>query len=172
MYRLVNVSVNPAVRFGAPETEPGPSGEETGDELMRFSFRETCRSQVSPRAPEASSSSVRRRGIGGYVHGARVLQPASARIRRHASASRWSGSGPTALERELTVTGIASTDASGEEGVRSLREAGHEQEDDNEEEHETEDRDEGCPSALARLLELVKIMCFADERVKRAQWVE
>ena len=29
-YRLVNVSVNPAGRFGAPETEPGPSGVEGG----------------------------------------------------------------------------------------------------------------------------------------------
>jgi hypothetical protein len=27
-YRLVQVSVNPAGRFGAPETEPGPSGVE------------------------------------------------------------------------------------------------------------------------------------------------
>ena len=36
MYRLVNVSVNPAGRFGAPETEPGPSGADSGvdDELM------------------------------------------------------------------------------------------------------------------------------------------
>src|SRR5215831_4720267 len=37
MYWLVNVLVNPSGRFGAPETEPGPSG--TGspldDELMR-----------------------------------------------------------------------------------------------------------------------------------------
>jgi hypothetical protein len=42
-YRLVNVSVNPAGRFGAPETEPGPSGVDSGvdDELMRISFRET-----------------------------------------------------------------------------------------------------------------------------------
>jgi hypothetical protein len=40
MYRLVNVSVNPAGRFGAPETEPGPSGVDSGaeDELMRISF--------------------------------------------------------------------------------------------------------------------------------------
>ena len=38
MYRLVNVSVNPAGRFGAPETEPGPSGVDSGaeDELMRY----------------------------------------------------------------------------------------------------------------------------------------
>jgi hypothetical protein len=40
MYRLVNVSVNPAGRFGAPETEPGPSGADSGAEaeLMRISF--------------------------------------------------------------------------------------------------------------------------------------
>jgi hypothetical protein len=39
----VNVSVNPAGRFGAPETEPGPFGVDsgTGDELMRISFRKT-----------------------------------------------------------------------------------------------------------------------------------
>jgi hypothetical protein len=37
MYRLVNVPVNPSGRFGAPETEPGPSG--VGDELlMTFPF--------------------------------------------------------------------------------------------------------------------------------------
>jgi hypothetical protein len=38
MYRLVNVSVNPAGRFGAPETEPGPSGVGSwvGEELMMF----------------------------------------------------------------------------------------------------------------------------------------
>ena len=40
MYRLVNVSVNPAGRFGAPETEPGPCGTGSGaDELMRISFQ-------------------------------------------------------------------------------------------------------------------------------------
>src|SRR6185312_10894440 len=35
-YRLVNVSANPAGRFGAPETEPGPSGvgSRAADELM------------------------------------------------------------------------------------------------------------------------------------------
>jgi hypothetical protein len=35
MNRLVNVSVNPAGRFGAPETEPGPSGvgRRVADEL-------------------------------------------------------------------------------------------------------------------------------------------
>ena len=36
-YRLVNVPVNPAGRFGAPDTEPGPSGVD--DELMRIPFR-------------------------------------------------------------------------------------------------------------------------------------
>jgi hypothetical protein len=38
----VNVSVNPAGRFGAPETEPGPSGvgRWVEDELMRISFQE------------------------------------------------------------------------------------------------------------------------------------
>src|SRR6185312_1779193 len=35
-YRLVKVSVNPAGRFGAPETEPGPSG--VAGEVMRISF--------------------------------------------------------------------------------------------------------------------------------------
>jgi hypothetical protein len=34
MYRLVKVSVNAAGRFGAPETEPGPSGMAAADELM------------------------------------------------------------------------------------------------------------------------------------------
>jgi hypothetical protein len=43
MYRLVNVSVNPAGRFGAPETEPGPSGvgRRAEEELMRISFHDT-----------------------------------------------------------------------------------------------------------------------------------
>ena len=42
-YRLVNVSVNPAGRFGAPETEPGPSGvgRWVDDKLMRISFLST-----------------------------------------------------------------------------------------------------------------------------------
>ena len=35
-YRLVNVSVNPAGRFGAPETERGPSGVD--GEVMRSPF--------------------------------------------------------------------------------------------------------------------------------------
>src|SRR5215471_5488431 len=35
-YRLVNVPVNPAGRFGAPETEPGPSG--VGGEVIRIPF--------------------------------------------------------------------------------------------------------------------------------------
>jgi hypothetical protein len=36
MYRLMNVSVNPAGKFGAPETEPGPSGVDSAaeDKLM------------------------------------------------------------------------------------------------------------------------------------------
>jgi hypothetical protein len=38
-YRLVNVSVNPAGRPGAPDTEPGPCG--VGDELMRIPFHIT-----------------------------------------------------------------------------------------------------------------------------------
>jgi hypothetical protein len=35
--------VNPSGRFGAPETEPGPSGVDSGaeDELMRISFHRT-----------------------------------------------------------------------------------------------------------------------------------
>jgi hypothetical protein len=43
MYRLVNVSVSPSGRFGAPETEPGPSGVDSGaeDALMRISFHST-----------------------------------------------------------------------------------------------------------------------------------
>src|SRR5215470_360677 len=42
MNRLVKVSVNPAGRFGAPETEPGPSGMggPVDDELMRVPFHE------------------------------------------------------------------------------------------------------------------------------------
>jgi hypothetical protein len=41
MYRLVNVSVNPAWRSGAPETEPEPSDAESGarDELIRIFFQ-------------------------------------------------------------------------------------------------------------------------------------
>jgi hypothetical protein len=39
MYRMVKVSVNPAARFGAPETEPGlPGGPGAEDELVRISF--------------------------------------------------------------------------------------------------------------------------------------
>jgi hypothetical protein len=43
MYRLVNLPVNPAGRFGAPETEPGPSGVDRGveDALMGISFHST-----------------------------------------------------------------------------------------------------------------------------------
>jgi hypothetical protein len=45
MYRLVNVPVNPAGRFGAPDTEPGPSGvgRSAEDELMVIPFPETVR---------------------------------------------------------------------------------------------------------------------------------
>ena len=52
MYRLVNVSVNPAGRFGAPETETGPSGVDSGaeDELMRIS-----RTASPPRGPTNST---------------------------------------------------------------------------------------------------------------------
>src|SRR5262252_2516877 len=39
-YRLVNVSLKPAGRLGAPETEPGPSGTgELDDEPMTISFQ-------------------------------------------------------------------------------------------------------------------------------------
>jgi hypothetical protein len=40
MYRLVNVSVNPAGRFGAQETEQGPSGVDSAadEELMSSPF--------------------------------------------------------------------------------------------------------------------------------------
>src|SRR6516162_7452776 len=41
MYRLVNVAVNPSGRFGAPATEPGPSG--VADEFMRVSFMSVSR---------------------------------------------------------------------------------------------------------------------------------
>ena len=42
-YRLVNVSLNPVGRFGAPETEPGPSGvgRPAEDELMGIPFHKT-----------------------------------------------------------------------------------------------------------------------------------
>jgi len=36
MYRLVNVPVKPAGRFGATETDPGPSG--VGDEFITIPF--------------------------------------------------------------------------------------------------------------------------------------
>src|SRR5215472_12287743 len=44
-YPLVNVSVNPAGRFGAPDTEPGPPGvgRSAEDELMVIPFPETVR---------------------------------------------------------------------------------------------------------------------------------
>ena len=39
MYWLVNVSMNPAGRFGAPETQPAPSGVgKYVNELMRVPF--------------------------------------------------------------------------------------------------------------------------------------
>ena len=45
MYRLVNVPVNPAGRFGAPDTEPGPSGvgRSAEDELIVIPFPATLR---------------------------------------------------------------------------------------------------------------------------------
>ena len=58
MYRLVNVSVNPAGTFGAPETEPGPSGWE--DELMRTSFHRASRRLMLVRPPSLLVSSARR----------------------------------------------------------------------------------------------------------------
>jgi hypothetical protein len=42
-YRLANVSVKPAGRFGAPDTEPAPSGVVAADELMSIPFPETLR---------------------------------------------------------------------------------------------------------------------------------
>src|SRR6516165_12108824 len=52
-YRLVNVPVNPSGRFGAPETEPGPSGvgRSVGDELIGSPFRTdepSCRKLERP----------------------------------------------------------------------------------------------------------------------------
>jgi len=43
MYLLVNVSVNPAGRLGAPETDPGPSGVDSGAacELTTVSYGDT-----------------------------------------------------------------------------------------------------------------------------------
>src|SRR5690348_11138944 len=51
MYRLVNVPVNPAGRFGAPDTEPGPSGTggSLGDELMGIPFPGTLRAFAAER---------------------------------------------------------------------------------------------------------------------------
>ena len=41
-YRLVNVSVKPSGRFGAPDTEPGPSGTVNSvNEFMTLSFDKT-----------------------------------------------------------------------------------------------------------------------------------
>src|SRR6516164_7758409 len=48
-YRLVNTSVNPSGRFGAPETEPGPSGAVTADELMSIPFPGTLRAFAAQR---------------------------------------------------------------------------------------------------------------------------
>src|SRR5215216_2253713 len=49
LYRLVNVSVNPSGRFGAPETEPGPSGvgRWVEDELIRISFHRSWQGRVA-----------------------------------------------------------------------------------------------------------------------------
>src|SRR4051794_40730172 len=51
MNRLVNVSVNPGGRFGAPETEPGPSGKDSGaeGELTRISFAMPIANAYFPR---------------------------------------------------------------------------------------------------------------------------
>jgi hypothetical protein len=62
MYWLVNVSVNPAGRFGAPETEPGPSGVdcEAEDELSRISFVEVVvRARAEPVVPRWAANIVR-----------------------------------------------------------------------------------------------------------------
>src|SRR5215469_13476949 len=67
MYRLVNVSVNPAGRFGAPETEPGPSG--TDGEVMRISFytwycsRSRIAGSVGRRYPGPQVSQGRTSGV-------------------------------------------------------------------------------------------------------------
>ena len=47
-YRLLNTSVNPADRFGAPETEPGPAGAE--NEFMGSPFHEGYCLTVAHRA--------------------------------------------------------------------------------------------------------------------------
>jgi hypothetical protein len=47
-YRLVNVPANPSGRFGASETEPGPSGVE--DESIRIPFRKWYCLTVARRA--------------------------------------------------------------------------------------------------------------------------
>jgi hypothetical protein len=53
MYRLVNVPVNPSGRFGAPETEPGPSGvgRPVDDALMTIPFHRTRRTFVQKPRP-------------------------------------------------------------------------------------------------------------------------
>src|SRR5262249_5274132 len=63
-YRLVNVSVNPSGRFGAPDTEPGPSGVVDADELMSMplsrdlaGFRGRRRTDSPPRDPVAADDS-------------------------------------------------------------------------------------------------------------------
>src|SRR6516162_1291913 len=64
MYRLVNLPVNPSGRFGAPETEPGPSGVVAADELMSIPFPETLwafaaqrRTDIPPETPVAADNS-------------------------------------------------------------------------------------------------------------------
>jgi hypothetical protein len=56
-YRLANVSVNPEGRFGAPETEPGPSG--TGRPFdcarMGISFQRMCWDPLTDSSVEAAA---------------------------------------------------------------------------------------------------------------------
>src|SRR5215213_2749982 len=72
-YRLVNVSVNPSGRFGAPETEPGPSGvgRWVEDELTTISFHETRSASEATRtrlgAPRRTAGALPRPGSGHLV---------------------------------------------------------------------------------------------------------
>jgi hypothetical protein len=85
-YRLVNVPVNPAGRFGAPETEPGPSGVD--GEVMTIPFHAWYRLTIVLRARVAPV------GIPGHlaaVRGTEQTRPqGGARVRRrfHASNDR------------------------------------------------------------------------------------